>query len=1154
MRKTILVVVSWISAAVCGLAQVDTGNLVGTVRDPSGAVLSGVTVTATNMDTGASTVVKTEASGNFVITPLKIGRYSVSVEAAGFRKEVRPNIVLDVQQTIRLDFALKVGSVTQTTEVSGAAPLLETENASLGDVVTAETVEELPLNGRRYTDLAELTAGVAKVIEGPVNGGNTPTNGNAGGSFAVNGTRGDQNNFVLDGVDNNSNDNGDVAVLSSVDAIAEFKIETSNYSPEFGRSGGAVINASTKSGTNKFHGSAWEFLRNDDFDSAQYGFGSILPKSPYKQNQFGGTLGGPITKDKAFFFVDYEGTRIRQAQSDIVTVPTDGTNGTSNQRAGDFSGILGGQSMLCGASGTSPCVDALGRPVYTNEIFDPSTTLTLPNGSVVRNGFGFNTTTGLPIPGKANIIPAARLNSLGLNYAALYPAPNQPGTNGNYTANNYAVNAPGSNEVNQMDARADENVTNKTQFFERFSLVLENRFQAPVFSGIADGGSYNTGSQPLTAEGAVFGWNYVMKSNIVNAFRAGFNRVHYIANSPAYGQQYPPTGLQLPGVPNVPSINGLAWFAPSGYAGLGEPTYTPTKSTSQDIQINDTLSIVHGKHLLKFGPQFRFDQFNLLQIGQPRGNLSFSGQFTSDSGTLGDGSGNGIADMLVGLPITSVISTEVYFGNRLHTYGAFVQDTYKAKSNLTLDLGLRWDYASPLYEAQHRQSNWDYTKGILVCGTKSGIYATSNCTPAGTDGYPKDLETMDKDDFAPRVGLAYSPFPSKPFVIRGGYGRFFVFYEIRTGDPLQTDYNIPYFFEPTFNSDGITPSQVTLVTGFPPLNPANAPFANVTSQDWNPHTPVYDQWNLNLEYQLPGQIVISPGYVGTKGTHLQVLRDLNQIPTPQPTYDPTLAPYCDPTPTLQCQYGTFTSITNHGNSTYNAFQVKAEKRASNGLYFLSAFTFGKAINDQPEICCNSPWPQDSYNIAAEKGLADFDNRERWVTSVDYELPVGKGRHFLNQGGVINSFVGGWHVGGIITLRSGFPFSPAIGFDPSNTGSPGLIRSNQIGNGSLPHPSPTLWFNLNDFPIPNCPNGCFGDAHKNILEGPGEKTADLSARKIFNLTERFNLEFRAEFFNAFNHPVFSQPDNYITDGPGVAGVITSTVIPQRQIQFALKLQF
>jgi len=1117
-----------LTAAVTGWAQVDTATVTGTVRDSTGAVLPNVTVTATEINTGIKTTAKTASDGNYVITPLKIGTYSVSAQATGFQMETRQNVVLDVQQNQRLDFALHVGSVTQTAEVISEAPLLETETATLGDVVAAQQVEELPLNGRRYTDLAELTSGVSKVIEGPVNGGSTPTNGNAGGSFAVNGMRGDQNNFILDGIDNNSNDNGDVAILSSVDSIAEFKIETSNYSAEFGRGGGAVINASTKSGTNTLHGEAWEFIRNQAFDASQYGFGTSVPKAPYKQNQFGVTLGGPIKKDKIFFFVDYEGLRIHQAQTDFATVPTDGTNGTSKERTGDFSGILGSQSMTCGQNGTSACVDALGRPVFTNEIYDPTTTRTV-GGSVVRDGFGFDPITGLPTA-QANIIPAGSMSTLGLNYAALYPSPNLPGT-----ANNYVVNAPGYEQTDQMDARVDENLSDKTQLFERFSLIKDTRFQAPVFSGIADGGSYNTGNRPLTSYGGVIGLTDTINPNLVNSLRFGLNWVWYVANSPSYGQNYPPASLQVPGVPNNPSINGLTWFAPSAYAGLGEPLFTPTRSTTQDIQLNDTLSWVHGKHLIKAGPQFQFLQFNLLQIAQPRGNLSFSGQFTSDSGSIADGSGNGLADMLLGIPVTSVISTVTYFGNREHIYGGFVEDNYKATPKLTLDLGLRYDYATPLYEAHNHESNFDYTKGIIV--------------PAGTPGYPDKLATPHKDNFAPRVGLAYSPLKSKPLVVRAGYGRFFVFYEIRTGDPLQLDYNLPFFFEPTFNSDGVTPSPVNLTTGFTGLlTPANAQ-PGVSSQEFKPQTPVYDQWNVDLEYQLPGQIVISPAYVGTKGTHLQVLRDLNQIPTPQPA---TVA--C-----LQClqpypQFSTFASILNRGNSTYHAFQLKAEKKTTHGLYFLSAFTFSKAINDQPEICCNSPWPQDSYNIAAEKGLADFDNRERWVNSIDYELPVGKGKQFLNQGGVMDAVLGGWHLGGIITFRSGFPFSPQIGFDPSNTNSPGLQRSNQIGNGHLPNPSPFLWFNVNDFPAPNCPNGCFGNAGKNILEGPGEKTADLSARKYFNLTERINMEFRAEFFNAFNHPVFSQPDAFVTDGPGAAGVITSTVIPQRQIQFALKLHF
>jgi hypothetical protein len=1118
-------------------AQVDTATVTGTVRDSSGAVLPNVTVTATEMDTGIRTAAKTASDGHYVITPLKIGKYSVSADATGFQRETRQNIVLDVQQNQRLDFQLHVGSVSQTAEVISEAPLLETETASLGQVVTAQQVEELPLNGRRYTDLAELTAGVAKVTEGPVNGGNSPTNGNAGGSFAVNGTRGDQNDFILDGIDNVSNDNADVAILSSVDAIAEFKIQTSNYSPEFGRGGGAVINASTKSGTNNLHGEVWEFLRNQAFDARGFFEQPTDRKAPYKQNQFGAALGGPIKRDKAFFFVDYEGTRIHSAQTDFASVPLAG------ESTGNFSSILGQV-----ASGT----DALGRPVFPNEIYDPSTTRTVTAGQLdtgcsgltatssgtVRDGFGFNCATGLPGP-QANIIPSGSMNSVGLAYAALYPAPNLSGT-----ANNYTVNAPGYDQIDQTDVRADENLTSKIQLFQRFSLIEDSRFQAPVFPGLADGGHYNTGNRPLESYGAVTGLTYTVSPNLVNSLRFGFNWVHYVSNVPSYGQHYPPANLQIPGVPNNPLINGLTWLAPSGYRGLGEPLFTPTRSTSQDIQLNDTLSWVHGKHLIKAGPQFRFDQFNLLQIGQPRGNLSFSGQFTSDSGSGGDGSGNGLADMLVGIPVSSTISTVTYFGNRQRTYGAFVEDNYKATSKLTFDLGLRYDYATPLYEVHNRESNFDYAKGILV--------------PDGTPGYPKHLADPHKDNFAPRVGLAYSPFQSKPLVIRAGFGRFFAFYEIRTGDPLQIDYNLPFFFEPTFDSDGITPSPVTLATGFTGLiDPNNATFAGVTSQDFHPKTPVYDQWNVDLEYQLPGQILISPAYVGTKGSHLQVLRDLNQIPTPQASFDPIQAPFCDPIgPPANgvCRFSTFTSITNSGNSTYHAFQLKAEKRTSHGLYLLSAFTYGKAINDQPEICCNSPWPQDSFNIRAEKGLADFDNRERWVTSVDYELPVGKGRQFLNQGGVLDAIVGGWHLGGIITFRSGFPFSPQIDFDPSNTGSPGLQRSNQIGNGHLAHPTPNLWFNVNDFPQPNCPNGCFGNAGKNILEGPGEKTADLSLRKFFNFTEQTNLEFRAEFFNAFNHAVFQQPDPFITDGAGAAGVITDTVIPQRQVQFALKLHF
>ncbi|HYM06897.1 MAG TPA: TonB-dependent receptor, partial [Terriglobales bacterium] len=1008
--------------------------------------------------------------------------------------------VLQVQDRLRVDFTLQVGSVSEAVNVEAEVPVVQTESSALGDVIGSRQITDLPLNGRDYTQLATLTAGVAKITEngGGINGSTTATNGNAGGAFAVNGTRGNLNNFMLDGVDNNSNDNAGNILRTSVDAIEEFKVQTSNYSAEFGRSGGAVINATIKSGTNDFHGTAFEFLRNSAPDARGFFEPANQPKAPFKQNQFGGTLGGPIKKNKLFFFGDYQGTRVRAANTDIQTVPT------TPEVGGDFSALLGSQVAT----------DPLGRPVYQGQIFDPSSTTTV-NGNVVRNPFS------------NNMIPRTSLDPIAHNVAALYPAPNVAGA----FTNNYVVNAPGRDTIDQMDSRADYNISSRQQIFGRFSLSQRDRFQAPPLPGLADGGNYGTGNYFEGTRGAVLAHTFTISPSMVNEVRIGFNRNHYRDNIPAYGQNYPGSGLAVPGVPNNPTVNGLTLFQPSGYQRIGEPGYTPTFSTSQEFQYGDTLNIIHGRHSIKLGPQVRFSQFNLFQVGQPRGRFGFSGEFTADNPSSGDGSGSGLADMLLGIPTTSVISTLTYFGNRQRSFGGFVQDDYKLSESLTLNLGLRYDYTTPITEAHNRQSNFDFATGQIIVAGKNGA----------SDG----LVTTDKTDFAPRLGLAWSPFKSRRTVIRAGYGRFFSYQEIRTGDPLQLAYNLPFFFEPSFVSDGITPV-LTVSGGFPPLNPNNAKFAGVSSNDSRLHAPVTDEWNFNIQQQLPLNILFETAYVGAKGTHLQVLVDHNQDPTPGPGSVQSRRPYP--------QYGPFTSIENHGNSSYHSLQVKAEKRLSYGLMFLSAFTYSKSINDQPEICCNSPWPQNSYNLTSEKGLSDFDNRLRWVSSFDYELPVGKGRRYLNSSRAADLVLGQWHVGGILTFRSGFPFSPSMGYDPSNTGSNGLTRTDRIANGNFSpgKRTPDLWFDVSAFPLPT--GYAFGNAGKNILDGPGGKTADISIRKMFNVTERVNLEFRAEAFNAFNHAVFAQPDSFITDGPGAAGVITSTVIPQRQLQFALKLHF
>jgi hypothetical protein len=851
-------------------------------------------------------------------------------------------------------------------------------------------------------------------------------------------------------------------------------------------------------------------LRNSSLDARGFFEPPDQPKVPFKQNQFGGVLGGPIKRNKLFFFVDYQGSRVRAATTSILTVPT------SPELSGDFSGILGPQVST----------DALGRPIYQNELFDPNSAR-LVDGNVVRNGFGFDSVTGLPIPGQANRIPASRLDPIAYNVANLYPAPNRP----NALANNYVVNAPGRDNIDQMDARGDYNISTRQQLFARFSLSERTRFQSPPLPGLADGGSYSTGNYFESTRGGVLAHTFTISSTMVNEIRIGLNRNQYQDNIPAYGQSYPPSGLAVPGVPNNSSINGLTLFQPSGYQRIGEPGYTPTNSTTQELQYGDTLSLVKGKHTIKLGPQIRFSQFNLFQVGQPRGRFSFSGEFTSSSPSAGDDSGNGLADMMLGLPTSSVISTLTYFGNRQHTYGAFIQDDYKITQSLTLNIGLRYDYVTPIFESHDRQSNFDFATGQLVL--------------AGLNGASRGLVSTDKADFAPRLGLAWSPFRDHKTVFRAGYGRFFSYQEPRTGDPLQLTYNLPFFFEPSFVSNGITPL-LTVSGGFPPLNVNQAQFAGVTSNDWRLHAPVVDEWNFNIQRQLPGDILFEAAYVGSKGTHLQVLVDHNQDPTPGPGDVQTRRPYP--------QYGPFTSIENHGNSSYHSLQLKVEKRLSRGLMFLSAFTFSKSINDQPEICCAAPWPQNSYDLTAEKGPSDFDSRFRWVSSFDYELPVGRGHQYLNTSRVGDLLLGGWHIGGIVTFRSGFYFSPLMGYDPSNTGSNGAMRTDRIADGNLPadQRTPDLWFDVNAFPVPT--GYAFGNAGKNILEGPGGKTADISIRKIFRVTEGTSLEFRAESYNAFNHATFAQPDNYITDGPGAAGVITSTVIPQRQIQFSLKFRF
>jgi Carboxypeptidase regulatory-like domain/TonB dependent receptor len=1095
-RKNLCVVICCFALALVAMpvglyAQTDAATIVGTVADNSGATLPNGTVTIVNVGTNQKTILKTDSEGNYTATPLKIGNYKITVEAQGFKTVERTGIVLQVQDRLRVNFTMPVGSVSEQVNVNDAPPLLQSESSALGDVVASKQIADLPLNGRDYTQLIALSTGVTKIAESGnvVTGGNqSSSNGNAGGTFAVNGTRGLLNNFILDGVDNNSNDIGTNVLKTNVDAIAEFKVQTSNYSAEFGRSGGAVINATIKSGTNQFHGTLFEFLRNDVLDARGYFESPDDEKAPFRQNQYGFTIGGPVIHNKLFFFGDYQGTRIGTSVTDISTVPT------LAELSGDFSALL-----------------------PDTQIYDPSTTVVNADGQAVRQPF------------VGNIIPADRFDPIAHNILSLYPAPNRDGL-----AHNFVQNDPGSQNIDQGDARLDYLLNSKQQVFARYSLANTHRYQQPPLPGLADGANPAQGISYDSSKGLALAHTWTISPTMVNDARGGYNHEHYANGIPSYGLVNPSPDLKVPGVPDDPEFNGLTLFQISGgYRRLGFPGFAPTVSTSQEIQYGDTLSIIHGRHSIKVGVQLHRSQFDLLQLGSPRGRMRFTGQLTSSADDANGGGGAPLADALLGLTPNSNISLGGTFHNRQEVYGGFVQDDLKLNSKLTLNLGLRYDYTTPLYDANNQIANLDFATGQLVY--------------AGKDGHSRGLVKTDKADFAPRIGLAWQILPRT--VLRAGYGRFFSAQELRSGDPFQLYYNEPFVIEPNYQSDGTVPA-LTVSGGFPTVDPNNITGASVTTSaagaESHLHSPVLDEWNLNIQHELPGNLLVEVAYVGSKATHLGTMLDYNQDPVPGPGDIDSRRPYP--------QFGSFSSMVNRGNSNYHALQLKADKRLSHGLLFLSSFTWSKSLNDQPEICCSSPTPQNTYDLSHEYGRSDFDQKLRWVTSFDYQLPIGKGSRFLNSSRAADLALGGWHIGGILTLHTGFYFTPQMSFDPSNTGSNGLYRTDQVCNGNLSGSQRTInnWFNIDCFPLPA--DFTFGNAGKNGLEGPGAVTSDMSLRKVFDITERTNLEFRFEMFNAFNHPVFGAPDPFIDDGPGSAGVITNTVVPSRQLQFGLKLNF
>jgi outer membrane receptor protein involved in Fe transport len=1048
-------------------AQVDSGIIVGTLRDASGASIPKASVTITDVQTNNSFHVESDKNGDYVSPPLKVGTYMVTVEATGFKTYKREGIVLNVQDRLRIDPQMEVGGRTEQIVVTAEAPQVQTDTSSLGQVISSQQAVDMPLNGRNYVNLASLTAGVINTSAG--------TNGNTAGAFSSNGTRGDLNNYVLDGIDNNNNSGGGAQLAVNVDAIAEFKIQTNSYDAEFGRSGGAALNVVIKSGTNQFHGSVFEFFQNSYLNARNF-FATTTLSSKY--NQPGVTFGGPILKNKLFFFGDYQLTDSRTPAVDRSSVPV------GSEATGNFA-----------VSGVKT-------------IYDPNT-------------YNSVTNTRSPFPG--NIIPKSEISPIGAAFAALYPTPNVAGA----LKNNFILEPTSASRTDQGDGRFDYRHSEADQVFLRYTQSGSTAFGAPKLPGLACGCGYSSQYKYNSTKGASLGETHIFTPSTLNEFRIGFNWNYSTDGVLPGGFTAPPANLAIPGVANDPAAEGIAYLAPSGYSALGPATFTPTYDSSQERQVRDTLNLIRGRHSIRVGGEFRWTQFNLFQIDAPRGYMTFTGQYSNNPAT--SSGGNGLADLLLGIPLTAYIDSLVYLGNRQHVPSLFVQDDFKVSSHLTLNLGLRYEYYSPPVDVHNHLANFNYATGQLET--------------AGQNGNSDALTNAQKANFGPRVGFAYSPIAST--VIRGAYGIFYSGQEVRTGDPLQLAYNLPFYYQPTFVGDGQTPV-LTLASGFPTLNPNQAINPGVTSVDTNSKTPYYQEWNLAIQRSLPGKVALEIAYAGTKGVHLQSLTDQNQDLVPGPGDVQSRRPYPF--------YSGFASIQMRGNSSYHSLQIKVDKHLSHGLYFLSAFTFSHAEDDTVPICCNTPWPDDSYNLKLLKGLADYQQKFRWVTSFDYQLPLGKGQPYLSNNRALDLVLGGWHASGILTATSGFPFTPQQETDSSNTGTQGFTNPDRLGNGNLPSGQRSLyqWFNVSAFQ--DAQPYTYGNSGYNALIGPNLVNLDLAVRKVFSITERQKVEFRAEFFNALNHPNFGLPNSDIDAGPGAAGTITSLTTNMRTIQLALKYRF
>jgi hypothetical protein len=1164
------------TAAPATWAQKDMGNIVGSVKDSTGAVVAEAKVAVTDIDHGTVFNSTTNSSGEYVAGPLRIGRYTVTVEKTGFKKAVAGPVTLNVQDRVAVDITLQVGAINETMTVSTTAAQLETETSELGQVVNGRTATTLPLNGRNFAQLAQLAVGVAPSEPG------SRTETSFG--FSSNGARALQNNFLLDGIDNNANLgdvlNGSAYVIQpSVDAIGEFKVETNSYSAEFGRGNGAIMNAVIKSGTNAFHGDLYEFIRNDKLDGRN-AF-DFLGRQPYQQNQFGATLGGPIIKDRTFFFVDYEGLRIRQALPQLLLIPT------PSQVGGDFSSFLDLSTPIPGA------LDCSSNPTYQGEIFNPRLTQSTGPGTFCGVPIAVDS-GGVP----TNIFPSSgpsAINSAAAGLAALFPAPNV-----DINGNNYLVDPKKSLQQDNFDVRVDHTFSQNDNFFARFSYENQPIFTPGPFTSFLDGGGFTAGNQDNAYRSAAISELHMFSPKLLNEFRLGYNRInsHRVepnANIDVSGQ------LGLLGVPFQPGIGGLPSICFANYSCVGSSDFLPSIEKQNSFVLNENVIWIHGRHSFKFGTELRKEQFTIFQDSAPRGDMSFAPDFTSNPAlpTNLDGSptgGDDIASFLLGVPDGASIVNLHGVDYHRNTFAFFGQDDIRVKDRLTLNLGLRYEVFMPVTEGKNQLGTFDFRTNTLIVPKGT----TAQLNPAIASYLPlqataaNGLISSDYKDFAPRLGLALKL--TNNLVVRGGYGIFYGGVENGPFSFPSPGFNPPFFITQSFsspcgnpvpaNANAADPGNCAIGVKLTPNQPPDTSLMinNFWTQGYpanslvdpnnpllysiDPHlkTPMMQQWHLGMQYQLPGETVVELSYAGSHGQRLYGFYNGNQA---TPSTDPN-APLADrrPFPSVD---GTIDSFRSDTFSNYNSLQARVEKRASHGLQFEASYTYSHSLDDASSASLgslNNGDFRDQRFPKMEYGNSDFDVRHHLVVSYVWDLPFGKGTAFAgNASGFLNQVIGNWQVAGIVSASTGNWFTVTDPFvNSSNTDGGGTVgfnssRPNVVGNPNGKPCMPGTFFNTCAF-ASDLVQGTYGNEGRNITHGPGYQTWDLSMLKAFPVREQMRVEFRADFFNLWNHV------NPLWGPIGAAGQVEPVAIeigtPQfgqlqaardpRFIQFAMKFYF